>query len=310
MYILKEVPAFETIKPQGFKVGSRSEFDKTYASVKSYFGKYAPTIVTEWDAWSSSTIPASDSVKEYIELYVNIIKHLNNHKLTTRMFVFFYCRHQDKFQIPLRKELFANAEFGNDSEVLPVPSHKRGSCTAGLEQEISTDSVNWSRRGYTRKRNDPHSQPFAPLNTAAAEFSLPKHNQVALKEGKDSEEFNDDDNSESESDDECHTEGEEADDNGWLLKQRNFNIPKLGNAAVFVGRTFTIGQERQNKAEQIFGIKLKAGKVIDVVCQLEDLNHLYFRGYDHVKHRRRPTNIEAYWHVDCLSLMTTNAKNK
>lgn len=67
MYLLKQIPLISVIYPQGFTVGSRAEFVKTWNGIKNYFSTVVPDVVTQWNTWERDMIPQSDDVLEYIE---------------------------------------------------------------------------------------------------------------------------------------------------------------------------------------------------------------------------------------------------
>ena len=71
MYLLKQLPDIKVdkVRFQQFKTGSRREFDKCVASIKSHYGT-GSTTYKEQIEWEKEFIPANDDVDEYIQQYV------------------------------------------------------------------------------------------------------------------------------------------------------------------------------------------------------------------------------------------------
>lgn len=179
-----------------------------------------------------------------------------------------------------------------------------------------------------RAKDDPHAKPRADINTPSAVY-IPskaqtrinklhsirkKHNDGAeemegesdLSDAEDTIDVGD----EAENDNNELTDYENSED-GWTVRKSRYGIPKYGNAAVFVGRSFTISKENELRASTLFGTEIKSGIIHSVICQTNDPDKLYFKGYDHTTYRTVPTNKpNAWWIIECVTLMSSNMKTK
>jgi hypothetical protein len=88
MYILRSVPTSLSFEPVNFPKGSRLEFEGVMKKVNKFWGITAPQNVADWIEFESSTlIPESDSVDDYLQkypaaLYIPLLKELFGKVLT------------------------------------------------------------------------------------------------------------------------------------------------------------------------------------------------------------------------------------
>lgn len=230
-------------------------------------------------------------------------------------------RHKDAFRIPLADSLFGDLALNVELSVPPLVSKKR-TLNNHLDKEKSTDCVNWSRRGMVRSKEDPHKNARAGLQTQSAIYIPRKSASQKIAQLEDvndisiesSDELSDEDgdvvlDSAGYEDNEL-TDNDNEDPDGWIVKRSNFAVIKYGNAAIFVGRTFSIIEENMTRARVSFGKEVKHGIIISVVCKKHSTT-LYFRGYDNKQFRTVPTSTNScWWTIECAALMNTSVKKK
>lgn len=85
----------------------------------------------------------------------------------------------------------------------------------------------------------------------------------------------------------------------WIIKKRNFHVPKYGNSCLFIGKTFKF--KKDNKWRMI------RGKIAEVVCKANDRNKLFFRFFDLDKYAEPPLSEREFEYVTCPQFMTTDA---
>ena len=90
---------------------------------------------------------------------------------------------------------------------------------------------------------------------------------------------------------------EESEVCGWLTCKSRHILPQYGDPAVLIGRTFTVMERYKGKAT--FASKCPHGKVHSVVRQpvvdeeSTEGAEVYFKIYDHTKHRRKAPSPES-----------------
>ena len=86
---------------------------------------------------------------------------------------------------------------------------------------------------------------------------------------------------------------DEKDDNGWIIKKRNFLISKSHSSAVlYLYKTFKFTADNRCGEE--------GGKIVDVVVSAQDSARLYFKFYNHVNSRR----AKNFQYILCSDLLT------
>ena len=86
---------------------------------------------------------------------------------------------------------------------------------------------------------------------------------------------------------------DEKDDNGWIIKKRNFLISKSHSSAVlYLYKTFKFTADNRCGEE--------GGKIVDVVVSAKDSARLYFKFYNHENSRR----AKNFLYILCSDLLT------
>ena len=118
MFILRDLPKLELIKPMGYVKGSRKQLEKISAKmIKDY--ATAPAVVEEWNNFTDNITPKND----------NVIEYLATHQL----------------HIPFRNLLFPENEVDCITPVGPVSSGPKINST-NIEKSETLPSVKWSNR--------------------------------------------------------------------------------------------------------------------------------------------------------------------
>jgi hypothetical protein len=141
MFILQRLP-FAEIKPDDFVEGSKDQLDQIVNRVVKHYSPivrtnvqpmqpqvgnpirlYGDPIVAEWLDFAENIAPKSDDPEEYCQTAA--------------------------FHVPLRDVLFG------DAAAMPYFAQRSIPTKVPVTNAKSTDSVNWTRRGVGRSKNDP-----------------------------------------------------------------------------------------------------------------------------------------------------------
>jgi len=83
--------------------------------------------------------------------------------------------------------------------------------------------------------------------------------------------------------------------NGWIDRKSNFNVPNYGNACIFSRRTFRFVSNDK-----------EVGKIMGIVCKVNERDKLFFKYYNPDKHRVPPTDpqSESWLYASCEEFMS------
>lgn len=122
-------------------------------------------------------------------------------------------------------------------------------------------------------------------------------------------------------DNDDETDWDETDSKGFVRKRSDFNVPKYGNAAIYIGQEFKVMEAFKKHANFVFpdGKIMERGKIASVLAKKIDRGEtssssdevLYFTYYDLDKHRHPPPTGSSDWkYVKCEDFLTINVKKK
>lgn len=114
---------------------------------------------------------------------------------------------------------------------------------------------------------------------------------------------------------EVNTDVEDVDHRGFIEKRTDFVVPKFGNAALCVGKTFTVlpGYAQHELFTVTEDHRIKNGIIGSVFIKAnnQDPKKLWFGIYDADKNRRPPKRESDEWKfAKCEDFMTTNSKRR
>lgn len=123
MFIMSSYPTCESIRPDGFRAGSRIEFEETFRKVQQVFG---PGVLRKWAEFAKD-VPESDSVTEYIAKHPDsmyVIKHL----FFPYLFESLTCSLAFISKIPFLEELWGNKAIDVASDINPYNGGSDDTC--------------------------------------------------------------------------------------------------------------------------------------------------------------------------------------
>ena len=116
------------------------------------------------------------------------------------------------------------------------------------------------------------------------------------------------------------TDMEDCNSKGFYIKKRNFGLPKYGNCAVYVTKSFTAleGKYKQHDYFRKNGHSLSAsvgtssylskGRIAHIVSTIDEPETLWFAFYDVDQHRRPPSSPEEWHYAKCVDFISSKMK--